>query len=118
MCKGEVIFSLSLLQQHYLYQIFRRFFNSAEKFRTRSKKTDEAFPGGGYLRPAHTIDKDAMLVVPNVAGMMEAQLSISPLSLRDLLRESFTLTFTAVLIKIQVWDVTPFRLANVYQSKL
>jgi len=50
---------------------------------------------------------------------MEAQFSISSLSLHALLRNTFTFTFTAVLMMIQAfWDVTPCRLANVYQSTL
>jgi hypothetical protein len=53
------------------------------------------------------LEQSAILVVPNVKGRMEAQLSISPLSLHDLLQETFTFTFTAVLIMIQfLWDVS------------
>jgi len=40
--------------------------------------------------PTLITDKSAILVVPNVIGRMEAQLSIPPLSLQDLIRESFT----------------------------
>jgi hypothetical protein len=65
------------------------------------------------------LEQSAILVVPTVKGRMEAQLSISPLSLQALLQDTFTFTFTAVLMIIQVfWDVTPCRLANVYQSTL
>jgi hypothetical protein len=42
------------------------------------------------MRPARIAHKPAVLVVPNVKARMEAQLSISFLSLHDLLRESFT----------------------------
>jgi hypothetical protein len=74
---------------------------------------------GGNVRSARITDKSAMLVVPNSKGRMEAQLCISSLSLNDSLGKTFTFTFTAVLMMIQVfWDVTPSRLANVYQSTL
>jgi len=52
------------------------------------------------------LEQSAILVVSIVKRMMEAQLSLSPLSLRDLSWETFTFTFTVVL-----WDVTPCRLA-------
>jgi hypothetical protein len=44
------------------------------------------------VRPARVADNCAVLVVPNVKVRMEAQHSIAPLSLYDLLRESFTFT--------------------------
>ena len=42
------------------------------------------------MRPARRVDNSAVLVVPNVKARMEAQHYIPPLSLHDLLRESFT----------------------------
>jgi hypothetical protein len=48
------------------------------------------------------LEQSAILFVPNVKGRMEAQISMSPFSLHDLLRETFTLTFTAVLMMIRL----------------
>ena len=45
------------------------------------------------MRPARRPDNPAVLVVPNVKARMEAQLSVSFLSLHDLLRESFICLF-------------------------
>jgi hypothetical protein len=42
------------------------------------------------VRPARRANNSAFLVVPNVKIRMEAQHSIPPLSLHDLLREMFT----------------------------
>jgi hypothetical protein len=42
------------------------------------------------MRPALITDNSAVLVVPNVIVRLEAQNSILPLSLHDLLRERFT----------------------------
>ena len=47
---------------------------------------------GGKVRPALKIGNSAIHVVPNVKVRMEARQSILPLSLHDLLRESFTFT--------------------------
>jgi hypothetical protein len=43
--------------------------------------------------PAFRADNSAVLVVLNVKVTMEAQLSIPPQSIHDLLQESFTFTF-------------------------
>jgi len=47
---------------------------------------------GGKLRPTCRADNSAVLVVSNVTVRMEAQCSIPPLKLQDLLRESITLS--------------------------
>ena len=43
------------------------------------------------MRPERRADNSAVLAVPNVKVRMEAQHSVSDLSLHDVLRESFTL---------------------------
>ena len=47
---------------------------------------------GGKVQPARKADNFAVTVVQNVKISMEAQHSIRPLSLHDLLRESFIYT--------------------------
>jgi hypothetical protein len=47
---------------------------------------------GGKMRPARRADNCTVLVVPNVKVRTEAQHFVPPLSLHDLLRESFTFT--------------------------
>jgi hypothetical protein len=44
-------------------------------------------------RPTHRADNSAVQIAPNVKVRMEAQHSIPPLSLQDLLPESFTFTY-------------------------
>ena len=49
----------------------------------------------GKLRPAHRTDSSAVLVVPNIKVKLEAQHFIRTLSFHEMLRESFTFTFTS-----------------------
>jgi len=46
------------------------------------------------VSPASKSDKFALIIVANVKVRMEVKYSIPVLSLHDLLRESFTFTFT------------------------
>ena len=45
---------------------------------------------GNKVQPVQRLDNSAILVVPDVKVRMEAKYSIPPLSLHDLLHESFT----------------------------
>jgi hypothetical protein len=58
------------------------------------------------MRPARAAGNYAVLVVPIVKVKMEAQHSIPPLSLHDLLRESFTFTFTSTFTFIFTFTFT------------
>jgi hypothetical protein len=48
----------------------------------------------GEVRPARTADNSAVLIVPNVKVRMEAQHSIPPLIILDLLSKTCSLAFT------------------------
>jgi hypothetical protein len=54
------------------------------------------------VQPARTADDSAVLVVPNVKVRMEAQHSFPPLSLRDLLWESFTLMNQLIFERLMI----------------
>ena len=54
--------------------------------------------GGGVKCDRSVQLSSAVVAVPNVKVEMEAQHSIPSLSLRDLLRESYTFTFTSCLL--------------------
>jgi hypothetical protein len=59
----------------------------------------------GKARPASRADNSAVPVVPNVKARMEAQHSILPLGLQDLLRESFTSTFYNFIFLQELWEL-------------
>lgn len=63
-----------------------------------ARNRNEYHSCGGKVRPAHRADNSAVQVVSNVNVKMEAQHSISPLSLHYLFRESLTFNLWIIIL--------------------
>jgi hypothetical protein len=73
-------------------------FNSHGSIKRRANMATKAF-SWGKVRPTRRPDRSAVLVVPIVNIKMEAQYFISPLSLHDDLRDSFTLPYVLNVVQ-------------------